>query len=160
MHAGFGDGAARGSAGRRAPGYTRAREATERTTRTRRLHRPRSVACAMNGKPASADDSDRIRFGHDPAKQRFFAETPNGVGVLEYSRIDASTLDFRHTFVPRALRRRGLATRLVEHALEHVRENGLKVVPSCPFVAVLMRRRAKYRALAAGPGRDGASAPG
>lgn len=40
-----------------------------------------------------------------------------------------------HTFVPPALRGRGLATRLVEAGLAAARERGLKVDPACPTFA-------------------------
>jgi predicted GNAT family acetyltransferase len=43
-------------------------------------------------------------------------------------------LTFVHTEVPRQLRERGLASRLLHDALELVRTEGLKVVPRCGFV--------------------------
>jgi predicted GNAT family acetyltransferase len=36
--------------------------------------------------------------------------------------------------VPRQLRERGIASRLVHDALEQVRAEGLKIVPRCDFV--------------------------
>jgi len=45
-----------------------------------------------------------------------------------------------HTGVPRALEGRGIAGLLVAAALAHAREQGLKVVPSCSYVAAYMRR--------------------
>lgn len=83
---------------------------------------------------------------HDPANSRFAIALADGVAVLDYRRLDEQTLDYYHTFVPRALRGRGLASQLAEHALRYAADNGLSVVPSCPFVKAYVERHPEFRA--------------
>ena len=84
---------------------------------------------------------------HDAAAHRFALEIEGSTAVLEYAQVDAGTLDYRHTFVPPALRGRGLASVLTEHALRYARDHALKVVPTCPFVSKYVERHPEYRTL-------------
>ena len=64
---------------------------------------------------------------------RFELDTGEGPAILRYD-ARPGLLIFYHTEVPRALRERGIASKLVHDALEQVRADGLKVVPRCGFV--------------------------
>ena len=55
-------------------------------------------------------------------------------------RLSPGLVTIFHTGVPRALQGRGVAAALVATALAWVREQGLKVRPSCSYVALYMRR--------------------
>jgi predicted GNAT family acetyltransferase len=71
----------------------------------------------------------------NPDRQRFELAIGDDRAVAEY-RLDGPVITFEHTFVPEALRGRGLATRLIEAALAQARARGLRVVPLCAtFVA-------------------------
>jgi predicted GNAT family acetyltransferase len=84
---------------------------------------------------------------HDVDGHQFVLAVEGSTAVLQYAEVDAGTVDFHHTFVPTALRGRGLASVLTEHGLRHARDHGLKVVPSCPFVATYIDRHPEYRSL-------------
>jgi predicted GNAT family acetyltransferase len=90
----------------------------------------------------SRELDDQIR--HDPAEQRFSLKLGDALAVLDYHRVDASTLDYRHTFVPPRMRGRGIASALTAYALRYAREQDVKVIPSCPFVAAFVRRHPEY----------------
>lgn len=81
---------------------------------------------------------------HDAARRRFVVQLEEGTAVLEYRSVDATTLDYYHTFVPNALRGRGLASEITEFALRHALEQRLKVVPTCPFVATFISRHPEF----------------
>lgn len=85
---------------------------------------------------------------HDSDRNRFTFEQDGARAYLTYREVDAQTLDFDHTFVPPALRGRGIASTLTEHALRYARARGAKVVPTCPFVAVYVARHPEHRDLA------------
>lgn len=83
---------------------------------------------------------------HKVAEHRFEAQVDGYLAVAEYER-DGSRLIMTHTFVPPELRGRGIAEQLVRPALEYARNEGLKVVPACSYVAVFMQRNPEYHAL-------------
>jgi uncharacterized protein len=71
---------------------------------------------------------------HRESGKRFTARTGSGIAYISYERPDEQTIDLQHTVVPEADRGRGVGHALVEAAMNHARENGLRVVPTCPFV--------------------------
>jgi predicted GNAT family acetyltransferase len=84
---------------------------------------------------------------HEPAAHRFVARIGDAEAVLEYDTVDAHTLDYHHTFVPPALRGGGIASQLAAFALRYAREHGIKVLPTCPFVARYLSRHPEFHAL-------------
>ena len=82
---------------------------------------------------------------HEPDRQRFtLATTPPS--VLDYE-LAPGRVVFTHTGVPDAYRGQGLAAQLVEAGLRWAREQGLKVVPACSYVAVFLQRHPEWRDL-------------
>lgn len=77
---------------------------------------------------------------HDEAQRRFTLDRDGQASYLVYRRLDDSTVAFVHTYTPPALRGRGIAARVVEAALQWAEAEGLKVVPSCWFVAEYVER--------------------
>lgn len=74
-----------------------------------------------------------MRVEHDPVRHRFAVQLPDGEAELSY--IDEGrVLDLVHTYVPAGHRGEGIGEALVEEALAHAREHGLRIRPSCPFV--------------------------
>ena len=94
--------------------------------------------------------TNSARVEHEPGRRRFTMRFDEGTAVLDYRAIDAGTLDYHHTFVPPALRGRGLASELTSQALRYARDARLKVVPTCPFVATFIARHPEYSSLVAG----------
>jgi hypothetical protein len=88
-----------------------------------------------------------IDIHHEPAAHRFVARTGGVAAVLEYDLVDAKTLDYHHTFVPQELRGGGIASQLTGYALRYARDNGLKVRPTCPFVASYIQRHPEFQPL-------------
>ena len=60
-------------------------------------------------------------------------------GDLSYRRL-GDVLVLHHTEVPRALQGQGLAAELVQAVLDWARTAGLRVRPTCSYVAAYMRR--------------------
>ena len=59
-----------------------------------------------------------------------------------------------HTEVDEALEGRGLGSRLVTAALDDARDQGLEVVPLCPFVASFIDRHPEYQDIVAADYRE------
>jgi uncharacterized protein len=72
-------------------------------------------------------------------------------GITAYAAYTVAddVVTFTHTIVPEELGGRGIASRLIRHALDDVRSRGLKVVPRCPFVAAYIEKHPEYRDLVA-----------
>ena len=87
------------------------------------------------------------RVHHEPENHRFTLSSGEALAVLEYRDAGPSTGDFHHTYVPPALRGRGIASRLTPHALRHALDHGLSVIPTCPFVAAFIRKNPEYAAV-------------
>jgi hypothetical protein len=76
---------------------------------------------------------------HNPAAARFEANVDGLLSLADYA-LQGRVMNLHHTFVPTALRGRGVAAALVQEALLHARSQGLKVEPSCSYVASYMQR--------------------
>ena len=96
-----------------------------------------------------SDPSSRPSHGgefevrHNPAASRFEAIVDAALSMLVYAR-SPRDLVLLHTEVPTSLRGRGIAGQLARSALDFAREQGLSVVPRCPFVAEYIRRHPGY----------------
>lgn len=83
---------------------------------------------------------------HDKDNNRFFITVDGAEAFVEYS-LSANVIELYHTYTPPQLRGRGLAEKVVRAALEYAKENKLKVIPSCSYVAVFLQRHPEYSEL-------------
>ena len=80
-----------------------------------------------------------MQVEHNREAHRFYVELPGGRAELAYDELSDGILDLYSTYVPPAARGQGLAARLVEAAMAHARAEGLRIVPSCWYVADWLR---------------------
>jgi predicted GNAT family acetyltransferase len=80
---------------------------------------------------------------NNKAQSRFELDVEGGVAFANY-RLTPSTVIITHTETPPALRGRGIASELVQGALQLIRADGLKVVAACGFVVDYLRRHPEY----------------
>ena len=86
---------------------------------------------------------------HDPVAHRFTIVASGGTAVLAYARAGSDLLELYSTYVPPADRGRGIAARLVKSAVEYARAEGLRIVPSCWYVAQWIRHHPEHADLVA-----------
>ncbi|HVS52290.1 MAG TPA: GNAT family N-acetyltransferase [Opitutaceae bacterium] len=96
----------------------------------------------------SASDPNSISVRHNAAERRFEAEVDGQLAVAEYEH-DGERMVFTHTFVPPALRGRGLAEKVVRAGLDYARAEGRRIVPACSYVAAFVERHAEFKPLIA-----------
>lgn len=89
---------------------------------------------------------DNLQLRDNPDKNRIEAVVADSLAVIEYWRQE-DTIYYLHTQVPTELEGQGIASRMARFALELAREQGLKVVPRCPFVSAYIRRHPEYQDL-------------
>jgi predicted GNAT family acetyltransferase len=79
-----------------------------------------------------------------------FELADNGVTVVANYKMAGNVITFTHTKTPPPARGRGLASRLVQGAMESAcARGGLKVVPRCDFVRAYVAKHPEYRDLLA-----------
>ena len=81
-----------------------------------------------------------------PDRHRYAIERDGQAAILTYRR-QPGTIELIHTEVPAPLQGRGLAEALARHALEAARRDGVRVIPTCPFVQAYLRRHPDDRSL-------------
>jgi len=64
-------------------------------------------------------------------------------GLMTY-RLSGDTFDARHTEVDDAYEGQGVGSALVQAVLEQVRDTGLRLKPTCPFVRAYVERHPEY----------------
>src|ERR1700688_3823456 len=99
-----------------------------------------------NGFP-KAEDMATGSVRDNKAQSRFEMDVEGGVAFANY-RLTPSSVVITHTETPRALRGRGIASELVQGALQLIRADGLKVVAGCGFVVDYLQKHPEYADLA------------
>lgn len=90
-----------------------------------------------------------VTVREDSGRQRFEAMVGEHVaGWISYSEADG-TVDLQHTVVADEYEGQGVGSRLVQGALDQLRDAGKKVRPSCPFVASYIEDHDDYADLVA-----------
>jgi predicted GNAT family acetyltransferase len=82
------------------------------------------------------------------AEQEFEYDVDGYRAIAAYQR-EGETIVFTHTVVPPAIEGRGVASKLIRAALDSARDQGLKVIPQCQFVAAYIGKHPEYRDLLA-----------
>mgnify|MGYP001385442366 CR=1 FL=1 len=77
---------------------------------------------------------------HDVNQHRFQISQPEGEAVLDYVPTGSHQITFTHTFVPPALRGRGLAEALVKAGLGWAQQQSLDVKATCSYVLRYLER--------------------
>ena len=73
----------------------------------------------------------------------------NGVTAVANYKLDGKVMTFTHTETPEETRGAGIASRLIEVALQAVRMRGLKIVPRCSFVRAYLEKHPEFQDLLA-----------
>jgi len=79
---------------------------------------------------------------------RYELDLDGGVAFANY-RQSPGTVTVTHTEVPAALRGQGMGAKLSAAVLDHIRSQGLKVVPRCGYFAGFIRDHPEYHDLLA-----------
>ena len=77
------------------------------------------------------------------SQHRFELDVEGSVAFANY-RLAPGSVIITHTETPPALRGRGIASKLVQGALEMIRADGLKVVAGCGFVVDYLQKHPEY----------------
>jgi predicted GNAT family acetyltransferase len=81
------------------------------------------------------------------AAEQYEVQTAHGVAVLKYV-TRGNSRDLVHTVVPQEAEGQGIGAALAHAALQDARDEGMKVIPSCPFVHSYLKRHREFADLA------------
>lgn len=82
---------------------------------------------------------------HDTANKRFLIRDNDTIAAeMTYVISSPKLYIIDHTFVDNAYRGQGLGDSLVKAIVEYVRENGIKILPLCPFAKGRIERHSEY----------------
>jgi uncharacterized protein len=87
-----------------------------------------------------------MKITHNAAASRFEYTQEGAVAICEYRRI-GGVWDLCHTYVPDSMRGQGVAGELARATLNHVREVGGLVRPSCSYIRAFIERNPEYAPL-------------
>jgi hypothetical protein len=77
------------------------------------------------------------------AQRRFELDVEGGIAFANYRQTPQAVI-ITHTETPRALRGRGIASELVQGALELIRADGHKVIAGCGFVVDYLDKHPEF----------------
>jgi predicted GNAT family acetyltransferase len=84
---------------------------------------------------------------HDNRAEQEFELDVAGHRAIAAYQLEGKTIVFTHTKVPAEIEGQGVGSKLIRAALDAARDQGLTVVPQCPFVAAYIDRHPEYRDL-------------
>ena len=93
-------------------------------------------------------DLNDIEITNNEEKRRFEAQVGDHTAVM-YRYYTDDSLVVTHTKVPDELSGMGLAGHMAQTVLDQARDQGLSVVPNCPFLAAYITRHPEYQDLVA-----------
>lgn len=82
-------------------------------------------------------------ISHETQHPRFSTSVDRHLCVLDYH-LSAAVMTITHTGVPTAVGGKGIAAALTQAALDTARANGWRVVPTCSYAAIYIKRHPEY----------------
>ena len=89
---------------------------------------------------------EKLEITHNPAQRTFEVWIDGHLSKLDYI-LDGKNFVITHVGVYPEHRGQGIAAKIVEAALQHARENALRVIPMCSYAAAYIRRNPQYMEL-------------
>lgn len=80
---------------------------------------------------------------HNRKDKQFEADVAGGTALIAYSE-DGGNITFHHTEVPQESEGKGIASTLAKSALQYARDQKLRVVPACAYVASYVKKHTEY----------------
>jgi uncharacterized protein len=86
---------------------------------------------------------------HNVAANRFELDVEGQTALIDYRKRGEDIYVLYHTEVPAEFEGRGIGSRLVKGALEQIKAEGKRFVPTCSFIVAYVRRHPEYESFVA-----------
>ncbi|GGK74023.1 GNAT family N-acetyltransferase [Rufibacter glacialis] len=80
------------------------------------------------------------------ATHQFETEVEGKTAYIQY-KVKENVMTVLHTIVPKELEGRGLAAAMSTHVLQYLAEEGMQVVPLCPYMSAFLKKHPEYQHL-------------
>lgn len=77
----------------------------------------------------------------------FFAEDGKDLGELHYRKSSKDVVIIDHTEVDPSMEGKGVGKKLLEHVVSYLRENHLKVIPTCTYANATFKKHPEWQDL-------------
>jgi len=91
-----------------------------------------------------------VKIKENKEKKRFEVEVEveNKLALIEYIRAE-DKMYLTHTEVPSELEGKGIASSMAKQVLQQIKDEDLKLVPLCPFIASYVKRHPEWKEILA-----------
>jgi uncharacterized protein len=89
-------------------------------------------------------DKETLQVIHNPAANRFEMAIEEQLAVVNYRMVGDDTYNLYYAGVPPEWEGRGFGSHLIKGALDQIKAEGKKFIPTCPFIAAYVRRHPEY----------------
>lgn len=89
-------------------------------------------------------EKENLQVIHNREASRFELAIEDKQAVVNYRMVSEDTYNLYYAGVPAEFEGRGYGGRLVQGALEQIKAERKKFIPTCPFIAVYVRRHPEY----------------
>ncbi|HEY0090850.1 MAG TPA: GNAT family N-acetyltransferase [Flavobacterium sp.] len=85
-------------------------------------------------------------FRVNEESRQFEMDVEGQMAIITYIR-QGNIISLNHTEVPKELQGKGVANEIVDKTLNYIKEQNLKVVPSCSFVSAFVARHPEWKSI-------------
>lgn len=85
----------------------------------------------------------------NPAESRFELTVDGELAGFSEYKDNGDVREFDHTVVHEEFQGNGLSKPLIKFSLDHARDNGLKIIPTCPAYEKFLQKNKEYQELVA-----------
>lgn len=89
---------------------------------------------------------ETVELKKNEAKKRFELEYNGHLGFINYGEFGKS-IALVHTEIEPELQGTGAGTALVEKTLQYLKDNGIEVLPYCPYVFAYIKKHPEWKAI-------------
>ncbi|MFT5774679.1 GNAT family N-acetyltransferase [Hyphomonas sp.] len=86
-----------------------------------------------------------ITLEDGPTGGRYVAVVDGHEAEMTFSKAGTNRIIIDHTVVPKELGGKGVGVALVKRAVEDARENGVKIIPLCPFAKAQIGKHTEWQ---------------
>lgn len=77
---------------------------------------------------------------HVKGDRRFELKLDDDIAYIEYVESQPKVWSLTHTWIPVSQRGKGAAAKLTAGVFEWCRDNGVKIIPVCPYIVTFLKR--------------------